>query len=715
MSRVCEENMTTLETLDGLVIVPPEQTLKMRAQPILPPRVKGLWRHLFMKAHENKGHKPWHDEAYASEMRRRRRLVAGLVFVTTGLGLLKWAAAMPSDASAAMRTAVIILFVMTFGWIALYFWSSILGFAQLLKQAKAPGLLPAGEDVEILAKTAVLMPIYNEDPAQVMARLAAVGEDLAKAGAGDKYDVFVLSDTTNPKIWVKEEKIWLEVKKRLEPGIRAYYRRRAVNTARKSGNIEDFCNRWGAAYDFMLVLDADSLMTAETIMQMTRLMERNAHAGIIQAPPQTANAQSLFARMQQFAGRVAGPIVSAGLAYWQGGDSNYWGHNAIIRTQAFINCCGLPKLKGRGPFGGYILSHDFVEAALISRGGWSAWLLPELKGSYEECPPSVIDFAARDRRWCQGNMQHLKILVSRKLNPVSRVHFMIGIMSYLSSPLWLLFLLSGLLMVLSRAAFPPEYFGSGYSLFPTWPVFDKFGTIVLFALSMGMLLLPKFLGLIIYVREEGRRRLWNGGKSLGLEIAVSTLIAPIMMMFQSKFVFDIFCGKAVGWNTQNRGDEGTDWRTAWQIHKWQMFLGFMTAAAVWQYAPVMFWWLSPITLGLVLSVPLSVLTSRVSLGCWLQKHGWFVTPEEEQPPQILLRAAHWAGVLTPFEAGNGGIEMLRADGLLRELHRKMLPVNGPAPQALDEFAEAAAAKVAAGRLDELTKEEEMWALYHRAG
>lgn len=176
--------------------------------------------------------------------------------------------------------------------------------------------------------------------------------------------------------------------------------------------------------------------------------------------------------MQQFAGKVYGPIVAAGLAYWQVGDSNYWGHNAIIRVKAFMQCCGLPVLKGRAPFGGHILSHDFVEAALIRRGGWAAWLLPELKGSYEECPPTMIDFAIRDRRWCQGNMQHMKILVSKGLHPVSRVHFTIGIMSYLSSPIWLTFLLVGLMIALGREFFPPVYFPEVRTLFPTWPIFE---------------------------------------------------------------------------------------------------------------------------------------------------------------------------------------------------------------------------------------------------
>ena len=457
----------------------------------------------------------------------------------------------------------------------------------------------------------------------------------------------------------------------------------------------------------------------ETIAEMARLMEENPHAGIIQASPQMINATSMFAREQQFAGRIAGPVVGAGLAYWQAGNSNYWGHNAIIRTRAFIECCGLPKLKGKGPFGGFILSHDFVEAALIARGGWSAWLLPELKGSYEECPPSMIDFAARDRRWCQGNLQHIKVLVSRGLHPVSRVHFLTGIMSYLSSPLWLLFLLAGLSMVLFREFVPPQYFGQTYSLFPEWPVFDKAGTIWLFVLSMAMLLVPKFLGLAVFLRQNRRRQ--KAGKpglsvaktagGLGLEIVVSTLMAPVMMLFQSKFVFDILCGKSVSWNAQNRGDDGTSWRTAWRVHKWHTILGAVTAAAVWKYAHVLFWWLSPITLGLVLAAPLSVFTSRVSVGQWLKTRGWFLIPEEVEKPTVAQRASFWFSELAPFEAGQGGWQMLQQDEMLRRLHRRMLPVNGPAPEFAPEVAEAAAEKVARG--EKLEREEEMYLLYKR--
>ena len=651
------------------------------------------------------------------QIKRRRSLIFGLVLVSTLLATLKWIVVIPSDAFMVTKIFMTLFFVLTFAWIALFFWSSIFGFVELLRRRNVPGVHWSTAQHQLSSKTAILMPVYNESPSTVFANLLAMAESLKNTGQEKHFDIFVLSDTTNPKVWIEEENLWFETKKLMPSGMNIYYRRRAQNTARKSGNIEDFCHKWGALYDYMIVLDADSLLEGETMVTMAQLMELNSDSGIIQAPPMCVNQNSLFSRIQQFAGKVYGPIVSAGLAYWQVCDSNYWGHNAIIRTRAFIECCGLPKLKGKGPFGGFILSHDFVEAALIARGGWSAWLLPELKGSYEECPPSMIDFAARDRRWCQGNLQHIKVLVSRGLHPVSRVHFLTGIMSYLSSPLWLLFLLAGLSMVLFREFVPPQYFGQTYSLFPEWPVFDKAGTIWLFVLSMAMLLVPKFLGLAMFLRQNRRRQ--KAGKpglsvaktagGLGLEIVVSTLMAPVMMLFQSKFVFDILRGKSVAWNAQNRGDEGTDWRTAWRVHKWHTILGAITAAAVWKYAHVLFWWLSPITLGLVLSVPLSVFTSRVSVGQWLKTRGWFLIPEEAEKPTVAQRASFWFSELAPFEAGQGGWQMLQQDEMLRRLHSRMLPVNGPAPEFAPEVAEAAAEKVARG--EKLEREEEMYLLY----
>ncbi len=618
-------------------------------------------------------------------IRNRRIKVFGLMVLSTLLATLKWVSVIPTDSLLITKILMIGLFILTFAWIALFFWSSIFGFFELLAKRKVPGIIWVPEDTHLTKRTAILMPVYNESPQSVFANLLAIAHDLKNTGQASAFDIFVLSDTTDPKVWVEEEYTWLEAQKAMPKEIHLYYRRRVKNTARKSGNIEDFCNKWGKAFENMLVLDADSLMCGKTIVRMAQLMEANPSAGIIQAPPMTVNKNSLFARMQQFAGKVYGPIVSAGLAYWQVGDSNYWGHNAIIRTSAFIQCCGLPVLPGKAPFGGHILSHDFVEAALIRRGGWSAWLLPELKGSYEECPPTMIDFAARDRRWCQGNMQHIKILISKGLHPVSRVHFTIGIMSYLSSPIWLCFLLVGLMIALGREFFPPVYFPEVRTLFPTWPIFDKVGTIALFVLSMFMLIFPKFLGLIIYLIQyhtKGKKatsQTKGALKSVLVEIVFSALQAPIMMMFQSKFVFDIFTGHSVSWNTQNRDDDGTSFQDAFRRHIWHTILGIITTIVVAMYAKSLFWWMLPITVGLMFSIPISMFTSLEKTGLWFKKHNYFVIPEEISVPEIIVQAKKYKDILVQHLAADRGVILLLKNGEMNALHILMLPINGPAP------------------------------------
>lgn len=652
-------------------------------------------------------------------IRNRRIKVFGLMFLSTLVATLKWITVIPSDSTWFTKTLMISLFILTFAWIALFFWSSIFGFIELLKKNKVPGVKWVPEDTRLSTRTALLMPVYNESSVDVFANLLAMAQDLQKTGQEKAYDIFVLSDTTNPKVWIEEERIWLETRKLMSPNINLYYRRRAKNISRKSGNIEDFCTKWGSLYDFMIVLDADSLLAGKTMLQMSQLMEANPHAGIIQAPPMCINKNSLFSRIQQFAGKVYGPIVSAGLAYWQVGDSNYWGHNAIIRVKAFMACCGLPILKGKAPFGGFILSHDFVEAALIRRGGWSAWLLPELKGSYEECPPSMIDFATRDRRWCQGNMQHIKVLISKGLHPVSRIHFTIGIMSYLSSPIWLCFLLVGLMTALGREFFPPTYFPESYTLFPTWPIFDKIGTVALFIISMFMLIFPKFLGLLVYLfqnknkKEIGGR--WGAFKSVIIEIVFSALAAPIMMMFQSKFVFDIFAGNTVSWNTQNRDETGTPFKQAFERHIWHTILGIITTIVVWYHAHDLFWWMLPITLGLMLSIPISMLSSREKIGLAAKKHKLFIIPEEVKTPEIVNQANDARQTLEATAVKAKGVELIVTDTVMNNLHILMLPINGPVPDISNKDLELGQIKlenfINHGLAMDLSKEEEIALLY----
>ncbi len=618
----------------------------------------------------------------------RRLSVFGLMFLSTFFASIKWMISLPTDASLWLRVLMISLFILTFAWISLFFWSSVFGFIELLRRRKVPGIKWVSSQTALKHKIALLMPIYNENPESVFANLLAMAHDLEKTGQSSSFDIFVLSDTTKADVWIAEEALWMEAQKHMPDSIHLYYRRRARNIARKSGNIEDFCIKWGALYESMLVLDADSLMSGTTILTMAQLMEANTQAGIIQAPPMMVNSKTLFSRIQQFAGKIYGPIVSAGLAYWQVGDSNYWGHNAIIRVKAFMECCGLPILPGKAPFGGMILSHDFVEAALIRRGGWSAWLLPELKGSFEECPPTLIDYAIRDRRWCQGNMQHMKILISKKLHPISRVHFTIGIMSYLASPIWLCFLIVGLIIALGREFFPPVYFSDVRTLFPMWPIFDKIGTISLLFLSLFMLVFPKFLGLFIAIRDEqGKHKIQKTvdlAKSVVAEIVLSALIAPIMMMFQSRFVFEIFTGHTVAWNTQQRDNLQTDLQTAVRCHWVHTVLGILTLLIVVLYVRPLFWWMLPITMGLILSIPISVITSKTDIGIWAKKQRFFIIPEEIHIPDVIKKARRYVQILEPATKKNYGVDSVVTNNELNAVHLMLLSVNGPKPDTTFE-------------------------------
>ncbi len=419
------------------------------------------------------------------------------------------------------------------------------------------------------------MPIYNEEPHRVFAGIQAIYESVQATGEGAAFDFFILSDTTDPDIWLAEELAWAELNQAIGGAGRVFYRHRAKNVGRNSGNIADFCKRWGAAYQHMIVLDADSVMSGETIREMARRMERDEKLGILQVPPAPVNRSSLFARCQQFAARVYGPTFLEGFAWWTGTDGNYWGHNAIIRVEAFTRCCGLPKLSGSGPLGGEILSHDFVEAALMHRAGFKVCLAHDLEGSYEECPPTLIHHAQRDQRWCQGNLQHLRLVFASALRPISRVHLGMGVMSYLSSPLWMLSLILSFLSVAlprSTEVQPGNATASGGSL----P-----GGGLLFAVTMALLLLPKVWSYIVLVRQPARAAEYGGPLRVAagvlIETLVSILVAPIMMAFHSEFVCSTFLGRHVPWNAQERGEQGQRFSTAFWAHWKQTAVGIVAA------------------------------------------------------------------------------------------------------------------------------------------
>ena len=531
-----------------------------------------------------------------------------------------------------LQGLMIFFFAISLCWIAFAAGSVIAG-ASKRRDPVSRGL-PGG-------LTALVMPIYNEDPVRTTAALQAMAEALHGIGAGQCFEIVVLSDSTNADSWIRETAVIDLLRKSLASVMPVWYRRRWSNVARKSGNLEDFVTRWGGRFAHMIVLDADSLIDAPTLLSLVQSMEADPALGILQTAPQLIGARTFFGRLQQFAACVYGPVITRGLAAWSGDSCNYWGHNAIIRMKAFADNCGLPMLKGRKPFGGHVLSHDFVEAALIRRGGWKVRMATDCGGSWEESPPTLIDVAVRDRRWAQGNLQHMKIIGTAGLSLTSRLHLGTGIMSYLSSPLWLLMLAVGFALSIQSHLIRPEYFSHDFQLFPTWPRFDVELMMALFWFSMLVLLIPKMLGLIRALLSPRIRR--SGGGVIGvaasilLEAILSALYAPILMMVQSRHVFEVFMGKDSGWKTQRRDGGGTSWGDAWEFHKRHMLLSCMTAAVVYVLSPSLLAWLSPALLGLFLAVPLSHASGSEALGRALLKIGLLRTPEEAEQPAMVLR------------------------------------------------------------------------------
>lgn len=573
-----------------------------------------------------------------------------------------------------LQWMLVALFTVNFSWIAVAFTSALLGFFALLRQPKATAALPSS----LSHRTAIVMPVYNEQTSRTFAALEAIYESVQATGLGDNFDYFILSDTTNSDAWIAEERAFLALRERLGPSARFYYRHRPKNYHRKAGNIADFVSRWGGHYEHMLVLDADSLMTGECIARLAATMEADPDAGIIQSLPLIINRNTLFARVQQFAARVTGPVIATGLAIWMGRDGNYWGHNAIIRTKAFAAQGGLPDLKGKPPLGGHILSHDFVEAALLRRAGWSVYMLPDLQGSYEESPPSLIDLSARDRRWCQGNLQHMRVITAKGLKLPTRQHFATGIMSYLASPFWLFQLIVGIALVLQTTYIRPEYFARDFRLYPIWPRFDPERALALFALTMGILLAPKIFGLILMLIRGKERRASGGAFRLVvsslIEIILSALLAPILMLIQSGSVFQILLGRDTGWQPQRRDDGSIPLKDIIRRHRSHTVLGVLAGISAFMIATSLFLWMSPTILGLLLAIPLSWLSGQLGVGLALKRLGLLMTPEEHEPPAIAKRA-------NELQIRNGefgfddddGLRALYADEKLREKHVEMLP------------------------------------------
>lgn len=511
-----------------------------------------------------------------------------------------------------LENCLFALFALTFTWIVFAACTALSGFV-----AGMPAFAkPARSHPETNGRTAILIPVYNEDPEDLCARIEAMTADLDAAGLGPStrspaIEFFVLSDTRDPDIWIQEEQAISRLRDAIGSAIPIWYRRRLDNPGRKAGNVADFVTRWGGRYEYMVVLDADSLMTAGAINALIAEIDAHPDTALVQTAPKLVNASTLFARSQQFANQVYGPVFARGLACWQGSNGNFWGHNAIIRVKAFAEAAGLPGLKGKPPFGGPILSHDFVEAGLLRRRGWVVRMAPDIGGSFEEMPPTLSDVSIRDRRWLQGNLQHLRLIGASGLTAITRLHFLIGVMSYLTSPLWFLLILTGLALSVQAHFIRPEYFTEAASLFPMWPRFDTERMLNLLFVTLAVLFTPKTLGFVDTVLCSKRLRALPAlAVGFVVETIFAALIAPVMMLIHTRHFLSILSGRDSGWKAQTRSAAGSGWRKALREHLAHMIIGLALALAAFAISIDIFLWMLPILAGLVFSVPLAIVSNR---------------------------------------------------------------------------------------------------------
>lgn len=577
----------------------------------------------------------WRFHAYF-----RRFLLLAFMFIQTAMATYFMMDVLPYKGHRLLEMAELALFALLFCWVSAGFWTALAGFWILI--TKKDKFLVSKNDtkdkvIDPSARTAIVMPICNEDVSRVLAGLRASYESIKRAGTLEHFDFFILSDSNQADICAQEFAGWKALCEEVGGFGKIFYRHRRYRVKRKSGNIDDFCRRWGSQYRYMIGFDADSVMTGECVSTLVRLMESHPGAGLIQTAPRASGRDTLYARIQQFSTRVYGPLFTAGLHFWQLGESHYWGHNAIIRLEPFMKHCALAPLPGNGPLSGNIMSHDFVEASLMRRAGWSVWIAYDLDGSYEEMPPNLLDELSRDRRWCQGNLMNFKLFMARGMHAVHRGVFVTGAMAYVSAPLWELFLVLSTILLATHSLFDTRYFVEPQQLFPIWPEWHPQQALALVTATATLLFLPKILSVVLILVQGAKN--FGGAICLILsmlgEMIFSMLLAPVRMLFHTKFVIGAFLGLNTGWKSPNRDDNETTWDEAWERHGVHTVIGIVWGLIIYVLDPSFIWWALPITGSLAVSVFSSVLSSRVTWGNWSKKLHLFLIPEEVHQPQEL--------------------------------------------------------------------------------
>lgn len=566
----------------------------------------------------------------------RRQIFSALV-LTTIIGLLGMMAySLSLGGIVVAEWVLLVCFAITLPWTAIGFWNAVIGFI-LLRTTKnaAEHVFPASGEITgdemITSSTAIAMCIRNEDATQVNRNLNSMIARLVASGEGSKFDVYVLSDSYFPEVIDDEEAIFAKLKRDWAGKVNVTYRRREDNSGYKAGNIRDFCERWGHKYDFMLTLDADSVMSASSILRMVRIMQKNEKLGILQSLVVGLPSDSAFTRVFQFGMRMGMKSYTLGSAWWQADCGPYWGHNALIRVAPFTEHCHLPKIEGNGPLSGWILSHDQVEAVYMRRAGFECRVLAEEMGSYEENPPHILEFIRRDLRWCHGNMQYLNLLKEPGLLPTSRVQLILAILMFIGSPAWMVFVLVGTVaFVYPEIGVRMQGVGPGYTLF---------------AIIMTMIFAPKIASLLDVLLRKDLRKSFGGTLNIIfgslLEIIFSMMLAPIMAIANTIFLFQlIVLRKAKGWTTQSRNAESLPLAVTVK-HLWPQTLfglaGFTCVLSIGNLGIAGLLICLPVFIGPLLAVPFGISSSHAVFGKLTSKFGFWQLPEEKTPP-VIIRA-----------------------------------------------------------------------------
>jgi len=517
-------------------------------------------------------------------------------------------------------------FLVTLPWTVIGFWNAVIGLLVMRSspdpvRTVCPAVTESAGDEEIVESTALLACVRNESAETVARNLGVMIEGLVAAGVSERFHVYILSDSTWGEVIAAEEEAFAQLKDRWLGVMPVTYRRREDNSGFKAGNIRDFCERWGGHHDYGLVLDADSLMSTQAILRLVRVMQKNPRIGILQSLIVGMPTTSPFARVFQFGMRLGMRSYTLGSAWWQGDCGPYWGHNALIRLKPFTEHCHLPKLPGGPPLGGWILSHDQVEAALMRRAGYEVRVLPDEEGSWEENPPTLLEFIRRDLRWCQGNMQYWRLVTMPGLRPVSRAQLILAILMFVGSPAWITFMTLGMLRV---------GLADDASL-----AFDPQVGLVLFAAIMTMVFAPKLSSFIDVLASPERRRAFGGAAAVtvGLlgEIVFSALLAPVMALAHTRFMAGLPFGRATVWSAQRRSNHRVSIAEGVRRLWFQTLFG--ASAILWLgiVAPVALFGFLPFLLGSALVVPIAALTSNERLGSWLGRIGLWRIPDESTP------------------------------------------------------------------------------------